>query len=221
MGTGSKAMDTKPKRLYEDIYKRNQAEKERVLRQLESEGITEKKVGEVLEEFSQNGFPLTVEGVLRMVAPLKARYGLPKIGSSIYPDPPSPMPLDWKKGMRWTLEFPSGQSISVVISNDGKYILERTYSDRGNISIRDVYQFLKSWQKGTYQVQHGGRKPDQELMELFRQWQATSFNPKEKAVFRKKYTDAHPDDPFAPSSFNQAMRRYKSKVRGTKSRKRD
>src|SRR5688572_25304922 len=103
------------KKQLDEIYERNRREAERVWRLVEVEGIAKKGAAEVLREFAQNGFPSTLEGMIRMLAPLRARYGLPKTGSSIYPDPPSPIPPDWKKfGMRWSFEFPNGQIISAV-----------------------------------------------------------------------------------------------------------
>ena len=201
-----------PKKQYDEIVERNRKEKARVLRLLESEGITEKGAAEVLQEFTRNGFPLTMEGILRMLAPLKARYGLPKIGSSVYPDPPSPIPLDWEKlGMRWSLEFPNGQSISVVIANDGKTVIKRFYEDNGNVHTGDVIKTLKAWQKSIEQKQHGGRKNDPELFRLFQEWQAVRFDPKQKAIFRKKYIDTQPDNSLASAQFNDAMRRYRRK----------
>jgi hypothetical protein len=201
-----------PKKQYDEIVERNRKEKERVLRQLEAEGITEKSAAEVLQEFTQNGFPLTLEGILRMLAPLKARYGFPTIGSSVYPDPPSPVPPDWKKlGMRFRFEFPNGQSISVVIANDGKTVIKRFYEDNGDIHLRDVIKTLTAWQKSIEQQQHGGRKNDPELFGLFQEWQIGKFDPKQKAILRKRYTDTQQDKTLASIQFNEALRRYKRK----------
>ncbi len=136
------------KKPYEEILERNRKEKERVLRLLESEGIPKKSVGKVLEEFTQDGFPLTLEGIIRMIAPLIQKHGLPKMGVKMYPEPPSPVPIDWQKlGMRYFFEFNSGQTISVVIANDGKTIIRRCYEDNGNIHIGPVIKTLQAWQK--------------------------------------------------------------------------
>ncbi len=153
-----------------------------------------------------------MEGILRMLAPLKARYGFPIIGSSIYPDPPSPIPLDWEKmGMRFRFDFPNGQSISVVIANDGKTVIKRFYEDNGDIHIRDVIKTLRAWQKSIAQQQHGGRKNDPELFGLFQEWQAVKFDPKQKAIFRKRYINTQQDKTLASVQFDQAMKRYKRK----------
>ena len=206
------------KKQHDEIVERNRKEKERVLRLLEAEGITEKGAAKVLQELTRNGFPLTMEGILRMLVPLKERYGLPKIGNSVYPNPSSPIPLDWKKlGMRWSLEFPNGQSISVVIANDGKTVIKRFYEDNGDVHTRDVIKTLNAWQKSIEQKQHGGRKNDPELSRLFQEWQAVKFDPNKKKIFRQQYVGAHSNNPFAKNDFNEAMKRYKRKYKGAKS----
>lgn len=211
---------TKTKKLqkkFSEIEERNRIEKERVLQLLVSEKITEKGAAEVLQQFTQNGFPASLEDILRLLAPLNARHGLPKIGSSVYPDPPSPIPPDWKKlGMLWKFEFPNGQIISVVIANDGKTVIKRFYEDNGNVHIGDVIKTLKAWQKNIEQKQHGGRKKDPELFGLFQEWQATKFDSKMKKIFRQRYIDAH-NNQWAKKDFNEAMKRYKGKLKKAKS----
>ncbi len=71
--------------------------------------------------------------------------------------------------------------------------------------------------KNIGQQQHGGRKKDPELFRLFEEWQAVEFDPKKKKVFCKQYIDTHPNNPFAESDFNEAMKRYKRKSGGAKS----
>lgn len=132
--------------------------------------------GNALREFSEGGWPKDKEGILKLVSPLESDYGVPKISSERFPDfgPSimkdgkvayiSPITHQWETnpdlfpviGMRWTLEFNSGQKISVVISNEGK-LLERTYTDNGDIHMREVVKFLRGWQKSIEQAQHGGR----------------------------------------------------------------
>lgn len=206
-------MKTKNVRKPGEIEKRNRQESARVWSVLESEGVTEKSAAEVLEQFSKSGFPSTIEGILRMLAPLRARYGIPKISSSVYPHPPSPRPLNWQKlGMRWSFEFPNGQIISVVIGNDSKTLIKRSYEDNGDIHIGDVIKTLRSWQKSIEQKQHGGRKNDGQLFELFQEWKAVGFDTKQKARIRKKYTETQPDPFLASSQFDQAMSRYKRQL---------
>lgn len=194
-----------------EMIERNQKEKERILQKLESENIQERSAGEVLQEFTKSGWPMALDGLFRMVFPLKARYDLPKFGSSVYPEMPSPAPIGWEKlGMRYQLEFNNGQCMTVVVLNDGT-IGERTYTDKGDIHINDVRKFLKGWQKSVNQTQHGGLKPDPKLLEFFERWKATNFDTAQKAIFRKQYIDAHTDKALAHKNFDQAMKYYKGK----------
>lgn len=60
-------------------------------------------------------------------------------------------------GMRYTIEFANGQSVSVVISNTTDEVIERTYTDRGDIHADEVMRCLRGWVKSVKQAQHGGR----------------------------------------------------------------
>jgi hypothetical protein len=134
------------------------------------------KVSDVLKEFSTQGWPSDRETIEGMTKWMESKYGLPRIGCEMYPDWGPAKLVDGKVaylspitkkyetspelfpfiGMRWRLEFPNGQIISVVITNDKK-VIERTYTDRGDIPISEVYQFLKSWQSSFKQAQKGRR----------------------------------------------------------------
>lgn len=61
-------------------------------------------------------------------------------------------------GMRYTIEFANGQSVSVVVSNTTGELIERTYTDRGNIHADKVVRCLRGWVKSVEQAQHGGRR---------------------------------------------------------------
>jgi hypothetical protein len=134
------------------------------------------KVSDVLKEFSTQGWPSDWETIEGMTKWMKSKYGLPSITNEIYPDFGPAKVVDGKVaylspitkkyetsmeffprlGMRWRLEFPNGQMMSVVITDD-KRVVERTYTDRGDIPISEVYQFLKSWQTSFKQAQKGKR----------------------------------------------------------------
>jgi len=139
--------------------------------------MAEQTVGNALEKFSLVGWPSDQAGIQRIVKPLEAVYGVAKITSERYPDWGPSKLIDGKvaqynqqtgrfetnpelfifTGMRWSLEFPNGQTISVVILNDRQRLIERTYTDRGDIPISKVYAFLKTWQSSFRQAQRGHR----------------------------------------------------------------
>lgn len=190
-------------------------------------------VGNALEKFSIDGWPSDLEGIKMIIKPLAAIYGDAKITSERYPDWGPSILIDGKAanfsqtegwstnpqlfihtGMRWSLEFPNGQTIAVVISIDGS-LLERTYKDQGDIHINEVVKFLRGWQKSIKQAQRGGRKPDPEMIAAFDEWHANNFNPKYKGQLRKEYVKKHPDEELY---FNDSMKNLKRKYRRGKYR---
>ena len=115
------------------------------------------KVSDVLKEFSSQGWPSDWETIEGMTKWMESKYGLPSITNERYPDFGPAKIVDGKVaylspitkkyetsmeffprlGMRWRLEFPNGQMMSVVITDD-KRVVERTYTDRGDIPISEV-----------------------------------------------------------------------------------
>lgn len=61
-------------------------------------------------------------------------------------------------GMRYTIEFANGQSVSVVISDMTDKVIERAYTDRGDIHADEVVRCLRGWVKSIEQAQRGGRR---------------------------------------------------------------
>jgi len=97
-----------------------------------------------------------------------------------------------------------------------KYISLDTYFPLPGSVYMEATIYLRMKESDTFgdyygQQQGGGRKPDKELYNLFEQWQAVGFDPKQKRFFRESYIDSHPENSFASDDFNQAMKRYKRK----------
>jgi hypothetical protein len=85
--------------------------------------------------------------------PLTKKFGTCIIRDSIYPDPKC---RESMTGTRWTAEFQSGPIMSIVISDNGQ-VIERTYTDHGDVHFDDVIQMLRGWQKAIKQAYRGGR----------------------------------------------------------------
>jgi len=58
---------------------------------------------------------------------------------------------------RYTLHFSNGQTVSVTIADDGE-IIERSYTDRGDVHFDRVVEVMRGWQKSIEQARRGGRK---------------------------------------------------------------
>lgn len=138
--------------------------------------MAKQTVGKTLSKFAINGWPKTIRGFRQIINPLVDEYGIPSISSESYPDLGHGILLEgrgiayfseqtgkWETnpdlfkptGMRWSLRFSNGQTLSVLVSNDGQ-LIERTYSDKGDIHIEEVIKFIRGWQKSIDQIQSGG-----------------------------------------------------------------
>lgn len=90
---------------------------------------------EVSEQFKVKGFTET----------------LTVSGGALYPDADNPI------GRKYTVElWLSGQQLSVVIDRSGK-VIQRSYTDRGDIHADKVMKTLRGWIKSIEQAQRGAR----------------------------------------------------------------
>ena len=191
--------------------------------------MEEQTPGKVLKHFSMKGWPQTKEEMVELLMPFSKMYGGSNIGASLYPDLGPATSMDgktayyspihgWstnpahfpKLGTRWTAEFPNGQTLSLVITNDGE-LIERSYSDKGDIHTNEIYRFLRGLQKTIEQTHPGGRPSDPDIDSYFEIWAKSGFDTKIKQQLRKLYLDIFPDDLEAKGRFNDGMRYRKRK----------
>lgn len=106
------------------------------------------------------------------------------IRDELYPPLPPEIELkDWQYlGTRYTIELGNGQSVSLALSAKTGEVIERGYTDRGDIHTEDVIKEVRTWIKRIKQAQHGGRKKTgmrQETQDYYdRVWQSWQLSPK-------------------------------------------
>ena len=174
--------------------------------------------GYVLGKFATDGWPQDLEGIKAIRRALSEVYGVAeskiKMGSELYPDIQVTVE-QWKAwggrypGQRWYFEFPTGQTLSIVIStNDGK-VIERSYSDRGDIRSADVYEMWSGWQRVI--KKQLGRKTTAEWLDYFQRWEASGFENKKRRELRAEYVRKHSGEIATAERFDDHMRRHRRK----------
>ncbi len=89
---------------------------------------------------------------------IRRRFGTKwKMITEAYSEKPSGTPLDQQTyAVRYSFIFPTRQVLQVLVGSDGR-VLERSYSDKGDIHFDDVLEVIGGWPKAIGQVQRGGR----------------------------------------------------------------
>jgi len=166
-----------------------------------------KSAGAFLKMLSMEELPSDEEN--KWLDALKEQYrGEVSVRYTVYPYPIGPIPKDWKSlGTTYSVEFPNGQILSVTISKGGE-IIKRSYTDRGDIHLRDVSKTIRDWQKSIEQIQRGGRR-NPELSAIDDEWKASGYNPAIKRQLKKNYLAKHEEEDEAEERFDRYMKRRK------------
>jgi hypothetical protein len=115
-----------------------------------------KKSSQILKDFSTYGWDSIInpkQTPEQIRESLFTTYKIKEVGAGVYP---ADFPKKPKLGMRYTVSFMNGQMLSIVVGSDGE-IIERTYSDKGDIHLETVIKLVRGWQKAISQAQRGGR----------------------------------------------------------------
>ena len=174
---------------------------------------SKKSPGDQLRRLYIDGWPEDRAGIDRLLAPLIADYGIPQIGSEVHPWPQPAPPPGKKYNLRWSFAFENGQKISITVTHDGR-IVEREYTDSGNVHSADMRRFLRGLDKAITQSQNGGRRSDANLDHFFRRW--THAMPATRRSLEQEYLRGNgfgPDDLGQIVNFRQAMYYRKRRLR--------
>jgi hypothetical protein len=161
----------------------------------------------VLNDFSATiewtGYPTdqeTFDNFRRLGSELRRQYGgTVSVNQSLYPElPPGVHPSqlradEWPQGVKYLIELSSGIVLYVILSINGD-IIERGYTDRGDVHTEDLLKMLRGWNKAIRQAQRGGRpkgmsKATQERYEkILKDWNISRSMTEEQFCKKAKIT---------------------------------
>jgi hypothetical protein len=102
---------------------------------------------EFLSALATEGWPDDVAVILDWMADVRDEYKPVSVSISAYPKLEAPVPEGWQpEGKRHRIELATGQQIWMVVDNEG-LLLERGYSDRGDVHFKDVEAVIRRWYK--------------------------------------------------------------------------
>lgn len=135
----------------------------------------QKTPGEFVSDLANKGWP-DVNRLLAWFDDMAKTFGgkKPNVGFRAYP---KGVPLAERKGTQHFIELPTGQTVWMTVSNEGE-LLERGYSDRGDVHFKDVENVIRRWHKTIGQSGPKAGGTQQERQDTYNRYKAIKrYNP--------------------------------------------